>query len=100
MCIGNLSINLITIVPDGIMSGLRPAPLFLAGPTADLPPPTPPPHPPWSHLHRHHRPQRSLRCNVLSSPGDYLQLFLLRPIRFRNPDRSIIFCISRLKTED
>ena len=48
MCIGNLSINLITIVPDGIMSGLRPAPLFLAGPTADLPPPTPPPHPPHS----------------------------------------------------
>ena len=54
MCIGNLSINLITIVPDGIMSGLRPAPLFLAGPTADLPPPTPPPHPPRNHLHRHH----------------------------------------------
>ena len=61
MCIGNLSINLITIVPDGIMSGLRPVPLFLAAPTADLPPPTPPPHPPRNHLHRHHRP---LCCNV------------------------------------
>ena len=93
MCIGNLSINLITIVPDGIMSGLRPAPLFLAGPTADLPPPTPPPHPPRNHLHRHHRP---LCCNVLSSPGDYLQLFLLRPIRFRNPDKYV----GRLKTGD
>ena len=42
----------------------------------------------------------AMHCNVLSSPGDYLQLFLLRPIRFRNPDRSRIFCISRLKTED
>ena len=102
-----LSINLITIVPDGIMSGLRPAPLFLAGPTADLPPPTPPPHPPRNHLHRHHRPQRSLRCNVLSMTTCHL-LEIISSFFFSVPSgletlidqESSAFPDWRLRTED